>query len=832
MIATYASAALICAVSLLVGRAVLSLAGRREWSWLEPAVGFGAVLTVTGALARAPGHGTSATLGLAALIVVAALVLWRGVRPWDGHARPRTNAGSVWREGLPVALVIALVLAIPFAVSGRWGLLGVGFNNDLGLHLAWAEWLRSGFGPEADPGYPLGPHGLAVATATVPGIGLGQAFLGEIIAIGVMTGLTALAALRSMTPTRRTLAAALVAIPYLAASYYAQAAFKELAEALLVLAFTIWLTTFDAARAEADSQVRGVPTPDTQHRAPRDVSGVGTPLTWLLPPLALSGGIFFAYSFAGIAWPVAILALWSLTLPEVRQALRPRALLRFLLRPTTLLAIAILAGLAFLVTVVGPFGFASSFKKVAGSNTYGPVSPLEALGVWPASNYRLDAAGGAQLPGLAGAIATLALLAGIAWWVRRQEPAIPIALGAAWLLYLVSLPSSGDYSQAKALIIIAPLAMLVIVRPLLEEFPRRRGRGVPTPDTQHRAPRDVSGVGTPLPRPLAQFAWTLLTIAFIGGAVYSSFLALRDAPVGPPGHGSELQAFLPILRGQPVIYAGQDRYAAYELLGADTHVPLVEFPDDAVSPNPEKPFDTGDAYSPIDFDSFSHGTLQRFPYVITGRAAWNSQAPPNFKRVQSTPSYVLWKRTGPTPENRHVLLEGTEAGASAGCDAPEIRILFADPGRAGLFPDVVIGHKDAWAGGSILGTGAESTQSLQLPPGSWNLSLQYFSPFDLTLSAPGFSEELPAALDGQRPNTISLGNNGQLWPAGRYVSKGGKAHFTLRTADASTLQSLTGYDGKAYIGELVAVPAEPHRTVPLSEACNGWIDWYESAEAP
>jgi hypothetical protein len=821
MIATYASAALICAVSLLVGRAVLSLAGRREWSWLEPAVGFGAVLTVTGLLARAPGHGTSATLGAAALVVVAALVLWRsGVRPLSPTGLQRTNAGSPWREGLPVAIVVLVVLAIPFAISGRWGLLGVGFNNDLGLHLAWAEWLRSGFGPAADPGYPLGPHGLAVATATVPGIGLGQAFLGEIIAIGVMTGLTALGALRGMTPTRRTIAAALVAIPYLAASYYAQAAFKETAEALLVLGFTIYLTTFD-------SQVRGVPAPDTQHRAPRDVSGVGTPLTWLLPPLALMGGIFFAYSFAGIAWPVAILALWSLTLPEVRQALRPRALLRFLLRPVTLITIAVLVGLAVLVTLVGPFGFASSFKKVAGSNTYGPVSPLEALGVWPASNYRLDAAGGARLPGLAGAIAILALLAGIAWWVRRRELTIPIALGAAWLLYLLSLPSSGDYSQAKALMIIAPLAMLVIVRPLLEEFPRigRRGRG-------SAGPSPLLSAGPPPPSPPLRAAWTLLAVAFIAGAVYSSFLALRDAPVGPPGHGSELQAFLPILRGQEVLYAGQDRYAAYELLGADTHVPLVEFPDDAVSPNPEKPFDTGDAYSPIDFDSFSRGTLDRSPYVITGRAAWNSQAPPNFKRVASTPSYVLWKNTGPTPEDRHVLLEGTEAGAYAGCASPEIRILLADPGRAGLFPDAVIGQKGSWEDGSVLGTGAETAQSLQLPAGSWNLSLQYFSPFDLTLSAPGFSEELPAALDGQRPNTISLGNNGQFWPAGRFESNGGNVRFTLRTADASTLQSLAGYDGKAYVGELVAVPAEPHRTVPLAQACDQWLDWYEAAEAP
>jgi hypothetical protein len=326
--------------------------------------------------------------------------------------------------------------------------------------------------------------------------------------------------------------------------------------------------------------------------------------------------------------------------------------------------------------------------------------------------------------------------------------------------------------------------------------------------------------------------WTLLAAAFIAGAVYSSFLALRDAPVGPPGHGAELRAFLPEVKGQPVLYAGQDRFAAYELLGADTHVPLVEFPDEAVSPNPEKPFDTGDAYSPIDFDSFSRGTLDRFPYVITGRAAWNSQAPPNFERVASTPSYVLWKRTGPTPERRNVLLEGTEAAAYAGCASPEIRVLLANPGRASLFPAAVIGQKGDWEGGSVLGTGAETSQSLRLPAGSWNLSLQYFSPFDLTLSAPGFSETLDAALDGQRPNTISLGNNGQFWPAGRFESRGGEARFRLTTADGPWLQSLTGYDGKAYVGELVAVPAKPHRSVPLGKACDSWIDWYEADEAP
>ncbi len=787
MIGTYVAAALICAASLLVGRALLSLAGRRQWSWLEPAIGFGAILTASGLFARAPGHGTSATLAVVLLIVLAAAVCAR---------RREYSAAGALGVGLAAAVVVGLVLAIPFAVSGRWGLLGVGFNNDLGLHLAWAEWLRSGFGPAPDPGYPLGPHGLAVATAVVPGINLGQAFVGEIIAIGVLTALTALGALLDLAPWKRVLGAALVAVPYLAASYFAQAAFKETAEALFVLAFALYLAA------------PGLPD-----------GGRWARLRFALPPLAILGGIFFAYSFAGLAWPLATLVLWSLTLAPVRRALRPRALLRFLLRPLTILGLLVLAGLA-LLALVGPFGFGSSFNKVAGSNTYGPVSPVEALGIWPAANYRLDAVGGGQLPGLAGAVAVLALLVGVAWWVRRRELTVPLALGAGGLLYLASLPSSGDYSQAKALIIIAPLAMLVAVRPLLAEL-RGRSREPGSPERSARG------------APLLRAAWALLAVVFCGGAIYSSFLVLRDAPVGPAGHGGELKAFLPILHGEPVLYAGQDRYAAYDLLGADTHVPLVEFPDVAVSPNTEKPFDTGDAYSPIDFDSFNRGTLERFPYVITGRAAWNSQAPPNFKRIATTPDYILWKNEGgKLSSERHVLLEGTEAGAYADCTTPEMRVLFHNPGRASLFPGAVIGPKSAWDEGSVLGTGEQTSQTLDLPRGSWNLSIQYFSPFGLTLSAPGFEEPLIAALDGQRPNTISLGNNGQYWPAGKFESDGGKVKFTLTSADASGLQSLTGYDGQAYLGELVAVPAEPHKEVPLAAACGHWVDWYESPEAP
>ncbi len=798
MIGTYASAALICAASLLVGRAILALAGGGgARAWLAPAVGFGAVLTVTGFLARAPGHATSATLGLLALVLAAGWLLWR--RQADGTG---PSAGSMLREGLPVALVVAVVLSIPFAVSGRWGLLGVGFNNDLGLHLAWAEWLRSGFGPAPEAGYPLGPHALADAIAAVPGIGLGQAFVGEVFAIAVLTALTALSALRDLGAARRVLAAALVAIPYLGASYFAQAAFKETAEALFVLAFALYLHDLDRRRAEG-SVGWG------------EAGLVGASAA--LVPLALVGGIFFSYSFAGLAWPVAILVLWGATVPEVRRALRPQALLRTARQPAVAMTIVVLATLAVL-TVVGPFAFVHGFNRVAGTDTYGPVSPIEALGVWPASNYRLSSVGGAHLTGLAAAIALLAVILGTAWWLRRRQYAIPIALVACTILYLAALAGSGEYSQAKALIIAAPLAMLIAIRPFLIEL---------FPLSSRSSRRVAAGTATS-----ARIGWAALGIVFVAGAIYSSLLVLRDAPVGPPGHGAELRAFMPVVRGKPVLYAGQDRYAAYELSGADTHVPLVEFPDSEVSPSPEKPFDTGDAYSPIDFDSFSRATLDRFPYVITGRAAWNSEAPSGFRRIASTPSYVLWKRAGSPPRNRHVLLEGTEPAAHANCTSPELHILMANPGRASLFPDAVIGDKGHWSPGAMLGTGNRATQTLRLSSGRWLLSLQYFSPFGLTLTAPGLRQPLAAALDGQRPNTISLANDGQFWPAGEIRSSGNPITFTISAEDPSTLQRLTGYAGKASIGELVAVPAEPHRIVPLNQACSGWIDWYEAEEVP
>jgi hypothetical protein len=144
----------------------------------------------------------------------------------------------------------------------------------------------------------------------------------------------------------------------------------------------------------------------------------------------------------------------------------------------------------------------------------------------------------------------------------------------------------------------------------------------------------------------------------------------------------------------------------------------------------------------------------------------------------------------------------------------------------------VFGAKTNWNTGDVLRTGESTAQTLSLPARRWRLSLQYFSPFELTLSAPGFETTLEPALDGQRPNTISLANDGQFWPAGEIDSGGGPVRFTITAAEPSTLQKLSGYDGSAHVGNIVAVAAGRERTVPLRAACNRWIDWYEAPEIP
>src|SRR5215207_3027523 len=132
MLAIYAAALVICAASLIAGRAVLVALGRREWTWLSAPVGLAALVVVAQPLIRLPGRGTTAAV-IIAVLLLAALGLAR-------RRLPGERAATLLAEAVPPALIVLLVVSVPFALNGRVGVLGEGvYTNDHGAQLFWAE---------------------------------------------------------------------------------------------------------------------------------------------------------------------------------------------------------------------------------------------------------------------------------------------------------------------------------------------------------------------------------------------------------------------------------------------------------------------------------------------------------------------------------------------------------------------------------------------------------------------------------------------------------------------------------------------------------------------
>ena len=777
---TYLSALIIFLASLAVGRALLVLLGRREVSWLEPAVGF-ALLVVVGSFCVRLFNGGGAAAVVLGLVILASLL----------YLRLRLLPAAELRVGAWPALLAAAIASLPLLANLRIGILGVGINNDLASHLLWAEWLRDQDDPmpvALDHGYPVGPHSLAAALGQAFGFDMTDAIVGLLIAVAALTALTALALLGRLPPGRRTIAAALVALPYMTASALAVGGFKETTIGLLVLGFVVGLAVLE-------------------REWPGDRA-----LIVALGVIAASA--VSVYSYPGVYWLIAAGGLLA-GVGLVRAARSDRT--QPALGRGLLLGIGVLA--VFAVLAASEFGRAYTFYDRSGVQQTiegdvklrEAVSPLEALGVWPDSNF-LAGTNGLELWPLFGTIGLIALLVALPWWLRRGWLAVPLAVLGALVIYLGTLAQGGLYVQGKALAVPASLVMLLIVLPLFDRSPapgraRREGRGGPRP-----APA-ASRWG---------LARTVLATVFVALAAVSSFFALRDAIVAPNEHADELGSIRDRVAGEWTLSLTTDRFTDYELrttrVGSPSRNAQIIFPAR-----------TGkDFRLPLDFDSIAPETLDVVPWVLTPRAPYRSEPPPNLELVESTDSYELWKRTGPTPVNTRVFGEEARPGKVLNCTARDFQIgkRRKVATHVTVFrPPPVIGKRLAWEGSNQIAPGGEASQSLDLPPGRWLLSIQYQSPIvDLQLEANGDSIELPAAMDGAIPFRFG---QGPFWPAGEITSRGGPVEITVRADDSSGLQSLLGVGRKAFLGNIVATRPDPYVIRrPFTAACGDYVDHF------
>jgi hypothetical protein len=521
MVGAYASFLLCLGASTAIGAAILVACGRRRWSRLAPAVGLAALCPLAWWTVRMPGEGTTAA------IVIGVTSVACGV-----YALPRVRGlrGAV-RRGVPIELAAVALASLPFIVEWRFGVLGTGLNPDMSQHLFAVDRLVDG-GSERliSSGYPLGPHSIVAALAAT-GPSTVHAFDGLTLAVTVIACLAALALLERLSPWRRATGALLVAFAYLAAAYLAQGAFKETMQALFVLAFAVGLAELIG---DTDLPVFG-----------RRVLLRGVPLA------VLATGSLYAYSFPGILWLGGAFGVWA-AIELVRPAAAPGragARQRALSAAPAVGAACALVVIAALPEVGRMIDFAKfeSFDPAGAGlgNLFNRLSPLEALGIWPSGDFRLEPGGGAVPAAafyLGAALAAGALAYGLLWWLRRGERAVPAALLAAVALWLYALIAGTPYQEAKALVMVAPLAMLISVRAILERAPtiaetrtilRRRSIAFLFPGRRRDAKeRLVAGA---------------LGALFVAGAALSSILALVNAPVGPSGYSPALYELAPKL---------------------------------------------------------------------------------------------------------------------------------------------------------------------------------------------------------------------------------------------------------------------------------------------
>jgi hypothetical protein len=759
VLAVYGSAAAVCAVSALIGQAVMSACGRRGWSGLAPAVGLAVLLTITAVTARLPGRATTA-LGVILLLTVACAVYLRG---------RVTGTGAALRVGLPVVLLAALAVSVPFAASGRVGVLGTVVLSDFSEQQFIAEWLRTEFGEAPRKialGYPLGPNGLAGALSAAGAGPVRATFTGLMLAVPVLTALAALSALGRLPGWRRTIASTLVGVTYLGVAYMVHSSFKETIFALILLAFALML-----AEARAASQP-GAP--------PRSSAGV--------PLGLLAAGAVATFSLPALAWLVAIVACWLLAEGiALRRASSDEraAALRGVLGPLRLgLAVTLIA---IAPQVVGASGFiASDTAQVTTregllpgdpgtGSLYRPLPVYEAFGLWPSPDFRF-APGGALGEPLSALVGCVAVAFGLAWWARRRELAIPAALIACLAIFAVASQVSIPFFAAKALALTAPLAMLVALGALLAP-----GHATTTARTGYRA------------------AKALLAVAFVAGSAYSSYLALQGAQVDTEEHHGELESFRPLVEGQTVLYLLGNVFPGYAL--------DIGRPVESVG-------------GPVDFDELRPQFLNQIDFVITTRTAYQSAAPRSYSRVRATRSFALWRRRDPV-ESRLNLDQPGAPGAILTCDATDRRLLDRPGSLAAIFP-VPPRARDASAWLPVPGPdGRAFQQRLRLPPGRWQISLQYFSQAPLRVRAPGLDVSLPAL----------TGQIAPFWPVATVDSKGRPIEITVSRGARSPLAGVVGRRfgpgiPEWLLGDLAAVRPGPRRTLPLRAACGRYVDWY------
>ncbi|MEZ5155447.1 MAG: hypothetical protein R2718_04975 [Solirubrobacterales bacterium] len=789
MIAAYATLLVVLLGALIVGQAlaVLGAGADRErplgFSWLAPAYGLAAMLVLAGVAIRLPGHAATAAVALAALIVVAALFA-------RGRVARGRRAAAV---GLPVIVVTTAAASLPFAIAGFVGILGVGLvNDDMASHLIIADYISdySGAVPSfIKGGYPIGPHAIVAAIARAGDAGLVDVFAGFTMALAPLFGILAIGLLGRMGRWRVLVGAPLVALCYLAAAYLTQGAFKEPLQAMLLIGFGLSL-----------AGLIGMRTPLDELGDPYEPARRTHPVLRVLPLALIAAASVFNYSLPGLLWIAAVGAVVlaaRLLLVEPRPELPEdwlRRLAPYLLGLVVVIALATAGEWSRIasfsrLSALNPDRFGSDLGNLAQS-----LSPLQAFGIWPAGEFdATPSSAGAPAAAfyVGAAIGLAALVTGLARERRERDWALPALLVAMAAVYVLAALFSSPYIAAKALAILSPVVMAIALRGTLAR----------------------------------QGAALVLGVVLVVAAAGSSFLVVRNAPVGPDDHARQLESFRPIVENEPVLFLGRDDFIGWELRGSGDITGIVTNFYDVEDARPR--FKKGEGGGEkFDVDAVFPATLDSFRYIIASSGGPASGVPPRFRVVEKTDDYVLYENTGRTGK-RKTLDEGTAPGAVLDCTDSAQRSVARGKGTALVWnTKPVIAEPDGWRPAPTAADGAPASMKLDLPEaGRWQISLEYDSrrPLRVTSPALGLDATVAANLDfrGETPT----------YPVAEVeIDEPVTAEVTVEPEEPNLIARILRAPNEAHLRSLTATPLDSGAVerIPVRQTCGQYVDWYRA----
>lgn len=679
-------------------------------------------------------------------------------------------SGSTVAAALATGAGSLVLCSIPFVLNGRVGPLSA--NPDFASHLLWTDELMSGGRAATGPlngNYALGPHELAALVARVVG-GVEPALLGLLLAASVITAVAAREVLDGMNGARALVGAWLVALPFLLVIVFTQGLFRETSAACLALAFALALGRVG----------RG------EDRAAEVVSAV-----------ALAGGFYFVYGAGGMVWPLAILVTW-IALRALRDRRIPRPRLPRTVGPALMLYVVIL-----LPVLVQGFQMATAAAKRLSLD----VTPIDSapsvftlLGPWMSARTETGPGGPLAYILLGGALVFAAAGVVSAWREGRLELAAGVlACMGVWVAAELWLT---PYQVFKALIVASPLVAALIVRKALPKVRRGARR--------------------------RELAVALAAGVVVAGVALASLRTMRSVVAFRPPH--DLTTLRPDVHGAPTLYFGSDPYALWYL-----HTELVRGAPGANVNSRAGPMRLtpakGQSVDAVDFDAALPSERSWGRFIVAPNTRYASAPSPNWQVARRTSTVTLWHRSEPEQEGRQILRgERLTPGAVLDCRAPEGQQLRRQRGLAWVIPAPVVGPAAAWSpppDDRIHTPGTTPTQTLQLPAGLWELSLQYVNqsvrPVEVRAgtasgrlarnpSAARFNSEPPLVASFTRVLTVRTRGG----PLEVSVHISGVPWYTPRILGVA-------------LGAVAAVRADvPERAVPLSRACGRYVDYYRT----